>query len=64
MGRHVKGTIQITLYGFSGAKVFSESAEITPEGPARIDLSSLKAGNYQIVVKYKNQEFTRNITKL
>lgn len=64
MGRYVEGNVQVTLNSLSGAKVFSQQVAISPDKASQVDLSSLKAGNYQIVVKYKQQEFTRNITKL
>ncbi|MDU1891520.1 MAG: S8 family serine peptidase [Dysgonomonas sp.] len=64
MGESVKGSIDVTLYTMGGAKVHNQSADITPTAPATINISKLKAGNYQIVIKYKNEEITRNITKL
>lgn len=64
MGEEVEGTITVTLHNMAGAKVFSEKASIAPGSPASVDLSSLPGGNYRVSVRYINQEYTQNITKL
>lgn len=64
MGRYVQGEIQVTLRSLSGAKVYEQPVAISPDAAAQVDLSNLKPGNYQITIKHKQQEITRNITKL
>lgn len=64
MGRFVNGNIDVTLYSASGAKVYEQTTEISPDNPAQVNISNLNGGNYQVVIKYKQQEFTKNITKL
>lgn len=64
MGRFVTGTIDVTLYATSGAKVYNQKVNMAPGISSQINISNLKTGNYKVTVKYKQQEFTRNITKL
>lgn len=64
MGEEVKGNITVSLYNSSGARVFSKETAIAPEAPAKVDISSLSAGSYRVMVKYKINEYSKNITKL
>ncbi len=64
MGEFVYGNIDVDIYTLSGARVFTTKLEIEAGEPKSIDISSLKTGNYQIVIRHKNNTITRNITKL
>lgn len=64
MGEYVEGNIGVDIYTLSGSRVFSRQVEIASGLPSTIDISSLNTGNYQIVIRYKNNTITRNITKL
>lgn len=64
MGEDVKGSITVCLYNNAGSRVFSQEVAIAPEAPARVDISTLSAGNYRVTVKHKIYEYSKNITKL
>ncbi|MCD8185690.1 MAG: T9SS type A sorting domain-containing protein [Rikenellaceae bacterium] len=64
MGEQVNGTVELTLYSMSNARVFRQELQMADGQVRTVDISALGAGNYRVVVKYKNEEITRNISKL
>lgn len=64
MGEDVEGGINVALYNAYGTKVFDKVVKISAGTPATIDIASLSAGNYKVVVKHINNEYTQTITKL
>ncbi|MCD8174104.1 MAG: S8 family serine peptidase [Alistipes sp.] len=64
MGTDVNGAVDITIYSASGARVYTGQLQMEAGAAQAIDISSLATGNYRIVIKHKNLEITRNITKL
>lgn len=64
MGEDVEGIINVALYNAYGSKVFDEYVKIAPNAPAAINIASLSGGNYKVVVKHINKEYTQTITKL
>lgn len=55
---------EVTVFGTSGATMVSGNYNISPFNPAQVNMSNLSAGSYVVVVKYGNNELTRNIIKL
>lgn len=64
MGENINENVDVDIYTLAGARVFTEKVTIASGEPTSVDISSLKTGNYQIVIRYKNNKITRNITKL
>lgn len=54
----------VTIFSNSGAKVFEAEMDISPFEPAKIDVSALSGGVYNVNVKYDEKEIKKQITKL
>ncbi len=65
MGKDVEGTIDVALFNTSGGgSVFEQTVAISPSAPATVNISSLRAGTYKIVVRYGETEISKTIAKL
>ena len=64
MGEDVDGLIDVNIYSMSGSKVFGSQLRMQGGTAQQVNISALTTGNYRVVVKYRNEEITRNITKL
>ena len=64
MGDEVNGNVQVNIYSMSGTRVFDKVLEMADGIAQTIDISALQTGNYRVVIRYRNEEITRKITKL
>ena len=63
MGQNVKGTIGIRIFNAAGPMVLETTATIDPFAPAKVDLSSLGAGNYAVEVSFGGEVYKSTIVK-
>ena len=63
MGQNVKGTIGVRIFNTAGPLVMETTATIDPFAPAKVDLSSLGAGNYAVEVTYGGEVYKSTIVK-
>lgn len=54
---------EISLFSVTGARVYNNSAVISPFNPAVIDMKDMSGGVYSIVIRYDNKEIKRQIIK-
>lgn len=62
LSEKLQGNIILRLYNVAGREVKTYSADIGPEG-FTLDISSLSAGAYVMVLEAKGEKLTRNIIK-
>lgn len=60
----VEADATVRIISAAGATVLSESIHISPFDPAVIDMSSLPAGVYTVIVTYGDKELKYNVVKL
>ena len=63
MGQSVKGQIGVRVFSAAGPMAMETTAAIDPFAPAKVDLSSLGAGNYVVEVNYGGQVYKNTIVK-
>ncbi len=63
MGQSVKGQIGVRVFSAAGPMAMETTATIDPFAPAKVDLSSLGAGNYVVEVNYGGQVYKNTIVK-
>lgn len=63
MGQSVSGTIGVRLFSAAGSMAMETTASISPFAPAKVDLSSLGAGNYVVEVTYNGEVHKSTIVK-
>ena len=64
MGQKVEGTIKVSVRGTDGKIVMNTEAKISPYAPAKVDLSSLRAGYLWVDVEYQGEVYKGNVVKL
>lgn len=63
MGQSVKGQIGVRVFSAAGPMAMETTVAIDPFAPAKVDLSSLGAGNYVVEVNYGGQVYKNTIVK-
>lgn len=63
MGQGVSGTIAVRIYSAAGPLALETTAAIDTFAPAKIDVSSLAAGNYVVEVTYGGKVYKSAIVK-
>lgn len=57
-------TASLKLVNTMGASVYDKELEITPFSPAKVDVKSLPAGSYTVVLDYNGTKTTKTVVKL
>jgi hypothetical protein len=57
-------TARLSLASASGAVVYDEEQFISPFQPAQIDMSSMPAGVYTLIIEHSNTRIIRSLVKL
>lgn len=63
MGTDVNGSIGVKIYNGSGANIWSGTASISPQNPARLNMSNLAKGRYVVEVTHGGKTYKESIVK-